>query len=57
MNIQNTKAIARKTGRKVEDVLAILRDLDIELRYRKENRYWEIVGLADAKMVLSYLSN
>ena len=56
MNVQNTKAIARKTGFTVAQVNEMARDLGIELRYRFDNRYWEISNYREAKLFLTHLT-
>lgn len=56
MNVQSTKAIARKVGISTAAVNEIARDLGIKMNYRADNRYWEISNRADAHMLVNYLS-
>lgn len=55
MNVQSTKAIARKVGLTVAQVNETARDLGIDMNYRKDNRYWEITNRHEAKMFLQHL--
>ena len=55
MNVQNTKAIARKTGLTVAQVNETARDLGIKMNYREDNRYWEITNRREAAQFLDHL--
>lgn len=55
MNVQNTKAIARKTGLTVAQVNESARDLGIEMNYRADNRYWEITNRREAVRFMDHL--
>lgn len=57
MNVQNTKAIARKAGITTAQVNEIVRDLGIKMNYREDNHYWEISDRNEARALLEYLSN
>lgn len=51
MNVQSTKAIARKTGMSVAQVNEMARDLNIKMNYREDNRYWEIQDRMEASIL------
>lgn len=55
MNVQNTKAIARKTGLTVAQVNETARDLGIKMNYRADNRYWEISNRQEATVFMAHL--
>lgn len=56
MNVQNTKAIARKVGLTTAAVNEVARDLNIKMNYREDNRYWEIANRAEAVQFMAYLA-
>lgn len=56
MNVQNTKAIARKVGMTTAQVNEIARDLNIKMSYRDDNRYWEIANRTEAVQFMVYLA-
>ena len=55
MNVQSTKAIARKAGVSVAFVNELARDLKIKMNYRADNRYWEIADRNEAKQLLGHI--
>lgn len=55
MNVQNTKAIARKAGISTAAVNEAARDLKIKMNYREDNRYWEIANRREAQALLMML--
>lgn len=57
MNVQNTKAIARKVGMTAAAVNEVARDLNIKMNYREDNRYWEIADRTEAVQFMIYLAS
>ena len=55
MNVQNTKAIARKAGVTTAQVNEIARDLGIKMVYRADLRHWDIVDRKEAAMFMDHL--
>lgn len=56
MNVQSTKAIARKTGMATAKVNEIARDLGIVMNYRADNHYWEIASRHEAHAFIEHLN-
>ena len=56
MNVQNTKAIAHKVGMTTAQVNEIARDLNIDMNYRADNRYWEITNRREAHQFMAFLA-
>lgn len=56
MNVQSTKAIARKFGVEAKVINEMARDLGIEMKYRADNRYWEIQNIGEAKTFIEHVA-
>lgn len=57
LNVQNTKAIARKVDMTTAAVNEVARDLNIKMNYREDNRYWEIADRTEAVQLMIYLAS